>query len=199
MADETTESQGTDNTKTEGQEATPAPEETKAPEGEATPPKETPVETAPESYEAFKMPEGAKLAEDDLKTFSSLAKESGLSQEKAQKVLDLGTKALAKQQEAIVTQWKEVRAKWVQNLKADKEYGGPQFPETIERAQQLLNKYGSDEFKRYLDESGYGDNPELIKMLAKISKALGEDVSVDGEKAPEVLDAASIMYPNQGK
>lgn len=166
-------------------------------ETQAAPPQAKP-EAAPEKYE-FKLPEGVSLDDEVSKQFEAVVRENKLPAEKAQALLDLATKQILGQQAEAVQRWTEQRQSWVQELQRDQEFGGGRFNETITRAQRSLAKFGSPALKDFLDKSGYGDNSELIKLLAKVDRALGEDKLVDGGNAGETVDVASLLYPSATK
>lgn len=156
------------------------------------------AQAAPEKYE-FKMPEGVALDSDIGKQFETVAREVKLPQDKAQALLDLAVKQIQGQQARTMQQWDEQRQAWVQELQRDPEFGGGRFQETVTRAQRTLSKFGSPALAKFLGESGYGDNSELVRMLAKIDRALGEDKIVDGGNAGEAVDVASLLYPSATK
>lgn len=162
------------------------------------------AEGAPEKYE-FKAPEGQQFDPELTSEFSTVAKELNLSQENADKLVAFGPKILQKAQEKQVEQWAEIRQGWVTNLKADKEFGGPKFAETIERAKRALGKFGDATLAKLLAApskggTGFGDNDGLIKFLARVDKATAEDTVIDGGASGEDnKSAAEVIYPQQGK
>lgn len=164
----------------------------------------TKLEGAPDKYE-FKAADGQQFDPELTTEFSTIAKELNLTQENAQKLADFGPKILQKAMDKQVQQWTEIREGWVTAIKADKEFGGNKFAETIERAKRALGKFGDAGLSKLLAApskggTGFGDNDSLIKFLARVDKATSEDAIVDG--APSGADnvsAASVIYPNQGK
>lgn len=159
-----------------------------------------PAEGAPEKYETFTAPEGVTLDQELLGKFSTTAKELNLSQVGAQKLFDLA----AENAKAIVAQQQEqarkTREGWVNELKADKEFGGEKFGATVLSAQRTLGKFGSPKLMADLEDSGFGDNAELIRLLTRVDKATREDTIVDGDPAgADPKSAAETIYPNQGK
>lgn len=167
--------------------------------------KEKKEEGAPEKYETFSAPEGVELDQEMLDEFSNVAKELNLSQENAQKLVDFGPKLLQKAQERQTQQWLEIREGWVKDLKADKEFGGEKFNETVERAKRALNTFGDEGLTKLLlppekGGTGFGDNDAIIKFLARVDKATSEDAIVDGgEPGKDNRGAADVLYPSQGK
>ncbi len=141
---------------------------------------------APEQYEDFRIPEGVEVDKVTMEEAMSAFKDAGYSQEQAQKAIDLHIKNIQAQQEAFVSTRKE----WIEELKADKEFGGTQFESTVKSAQTALRKFDTDGgMLKLLESSGFGDNPVVLRFLARVSKGMGEDEvhterSRDGNKEP---------------
>jgi len=159
-----------------------------------------PAEGAPEKYETFTAPEGVTLDQEMLGRFTGVAKELNLPQVGAQKLVDLAAEhaknILAQQQ----TKWSEIRQEWVNEIKTDKEFGGEKFNETVVSAKRALSKFGSPKMVEFLESTGYGDNAELIRFLARVDKGTREDKIVDGDPAGGApKSAADVIYPDQGK
>lgn len=184
----------------DGKPADGKPADGKPADGKPADGKDKPAEGAPEKYTDFTMPEGVKLDAAVLGEFTTFAKEKNLSQADAQKLVDLATKANAQTLEQQQTRWSEIRQGWVNELKADKEFGGEKFTETVEGAKRAMKRFGDDGFRAELNSFGYGDNAGLVRLLARVDKATREDRVVDGEdKGGQKDDAATTLYPNQGK
>lgn len=154
---------------------------------------------APEVYADFSVPEGISIDTDLMGKFNTLAKDVNLSQDNAQKLVDLvseNTKSLTEKGEADFI---KTRDEWINNLKKDPDFGGEKFNETIERAKRAVNKFGSKDLLQFLDKSGYGDNAELLKMFARVDRLVGEDKLVDGKPSGfRPKSSAEVLYPNQG-
>jgi hypothetical protein len=160
-------------TPTEGQQATGEGGATEgAPATEGQQATETEIQD-------FTMPEGVTLDVELTGELKAFAKEHGLKQEAAQKVADLGAKLLQKQQDAFV----EVRNQWAEQAKTDKEYGGEKFNENLAAANQALGQFATPEFVKFLQESGLGNHPEMLRTWHRISKAVSEDKLVTGNAA----------------
>lgn len=179
------------NPKTDKPEPEDAPKtdpEAKPAEGDEGAPKEDtdkvkPEDGAPEAYADFTFPEGAEPDKATVEKFTALAKELNIPQEKAQELMNLAINNLAEATKKQGEAWAEIRENWVKEIKEDKEFGGEKFEGTLEQAKRTLRNYGSDELEKFISDTGYGDNPHLIRMLAKIDKALGEDKIVQGKEA----------------
>lgn len=69
------------------------------------------------------------------------------------------------------------RSEWHNELRRD---FGKAFDESVDLAQRAAREFGGDSFLSWLDESGMGDHPMMVKMFAKIGKSMGEGVINEG-------------------
>lgn len=146
---------------------------------------------APETYE-FTLPDNYTVAP-IMDDFKAIAKESGLSQDAAQKMVDLYVKAEQQRME----NWQGIQKEWVETAKADKEYGGAKFNENITVAAGVINKYGTPELRKAMDDYGIGNHPEFIRFCVKVGKSMAEDNHVSGQaSATKDADPAKTLYPN---
>jgi len=87
---------------------------------------------------------------------------------------------------------------WRSQIKSDPELGGANLNETQNRANRALSKYGTPRLVEELKRSGYTNNPELVRLLARVDKATGEDTAPNGNGGkPEgsKLTDADKLYP----
>lgn len=150
----------------------------------------------PEKYE-FEFPEGFEVDEDLQTEFQDVAKELGLTQDNAQKLVNMQAdfmhKVAEKQQEA----WASTTQEWADNAKNDKEFGGEAFDESVGVARKALDAFGSDGLKEVLDMTGAGNHPEVIRAFYKIGKAMAEDKVVTGDRpANAPRDPAKVLFPD---
>ncbi len=163
---------------------------------------------APEKYE-FKAPEGGALDATVMAEFSTVAKELGLSQDAAQKVIDKLAPTIVKQNAEAITQAMETAStEWVKATQTDKDIGGAKLGENLAVAKKALDAFGTPELRALLGRydpkdnpkgTGLGNHPEIIKAFFKAGKAISEDKFVPGGKAPSKgeTNAAKSLYPNQ--
>ena len=166
--------------------------------------KETQEEEAVEApeYESFNFPEGMTLSEAVLKDFTALARKSKLTQEEAQKFVDLSTFMTTERLKKEASELEALGQRWREELRTDPDFGGDKEKETVERANRALRRYGSAALIKFLNQTGTGNNPELVKAFARIDKNTGEDSLINGEPPPpekKAKSAAEVMFPNQGK
>jgi|TARA_Y100000310_G_scaffold171987_2_gene172113 hypothetical protein len=150
---------------------------------------------APEEYQDFKLPTDVAIDEKLVAEFTPIAKELNLTQEQAQKLVDLQVKNM---QEFVTTQqktWGDLQESWVSAVKADDEIGGTSFDENLSVAQKALDAFGSSALREVLDTTGAGNHPELVRFFYKVGKALSEDTLHQGGATSAPKTQAEIMYP----
>lgn len=158
----------------------------------AEPGKEPKPEGAPEKYE-FKAGEGIELDSEAIQQFEPVARELGLTNEQAQKFVDMYPKILASQEQRQAQAWQQQTEQWAADVKADKEIGGDKLPANLSAAQRAIDQFGTPELKEYLNGTGLGNNPELVKAFVKIGKAMSEDNMVSPGNGGQ-RSAADILY-----
>ncbi|ELU1437137.1 peptidase [Providencia rettgeri] len=149
-----------------------------------------PVSVAPEKYE-FTAGEGQELDKEAIAAFEPIARELGLSNEQAQKIVDvygstIMPQILKQQNEA----WLQQTVEWAETIKADKELGSV---ESIGNAQKAMDQFGTPELKQYLNDSGLGNHPELFRIFSRIGKAMSEDGFVSGS-SENALSTADVLF-----
>ena len=149
---------------------------------------------APEKYE-FKAVEGSDVSTETLTDFSEVAKELGLPQDAAQKILDKMAPALARHQMARM---EKVKAEWADTSTHDKEFGGDKLAENLAIAKKAMDSFGSPELRSLLNESGLGNHPDVIRFMYRAGKAISEDGFVSGASAKAFANTqAKVLFPNQ--
>lgn len=150
---------------------------------------------APESYEAFKLPEGVQMDEAGIKSFTEFAKSMDLTQEAAQTFIEkLGPAMQARQMAVIET----TRAGWLESLKTDKELGGDKFDESLTLADRGLKAVGSEALNKLLTESGLNKHPEIVRAFVRVGKEVSEDGKFvsGGAASAKTMTTAQRMFPN---
>ncbi|HBS4243428.1 TPA: peptidase [Klebsiella quasipneumoniae subsp. quasipneumoniae] len=155
--------------------------------------KEQKPEGAPEKYE-FKTAEGQELDTAALEQFEPIARELNLTNEQAQKMVDLyGTKIMPMVQKQQAEAWQAQTEEWAATVKADKEIGGDKLTANLGVAQRALGTFGTPALKEYLNGTGLGNHPELVKAFVKVGKAMSEDGVVTGKESGQ-RSAAEVLY-----
>ncbi len=160
--------------------------------GDAKPaePEQAPAEAAPEAYENFKLGD-TDVDATQVEEFTSVAKELGLSQEKAQKVFDAVVPSAQKYLHAsLVKHAKE----WASALETDRELGGATHKESMAIAGAGYDHYASTELKTILKASGLSNHPEVVRHFYRLGKQLQQDKGVAGQASAPASPVR--RYPN---
>lgn len=166
------------------------------PSAEQTPAEKTVV---PVKYE-LKLPEGSTLKPSRLEELAATYKDSGVPNEAVQALVEHESEAHAAWREGLKAEAKAQVTDWYKAAESDPEIGGAKFKESVNLANQVVNRFGSDALKAQLNESGLGNHPELMRMISRIGRAMAPDqLVVPGIQAPPEKSAADIFYPNMKK
>lgn len=151
-------------------------------------------EEKPVEYSDFAIPDGMEVNKEMLDAFVPLAKDMKLTQEQAQKLVDLQVARAKQQVEAFEAQ----KSEWERQSKTDTEIGGVKFDENLALARKMIHQHGSDALRSMLDSSGLGNHPEVIRMLVKIGKQMTEDKPPMTEKntGESIQTRISNLYSN---
>lgn len=134
----------------------------------------------PEAYEAFSLPEGYALDGERLETTQTLFKEVGLSQDKAQKLIDAFVRVDGENRESVKALVEQQRAQQVEQWGVDaKQQLGDKYDETIGLAKTAVQAINDPEVTKAFDELGWGNHPAMVRAFAFFGK-IGRDSSTDG-------------------
>jgi len=150
---------------------------------------------APENYADFELIDGQEMDTAMLEAFSPEFKKLGLTQEQAQGLVTIQAGMVQAGQQAQIDAFSQQNEEWATAAKTDKEYGGDKFDESVSFAQKAVETFGTPELKEALDSTGLGNHPELIRLMNRVGRALGEDVPGGGSNLTSEKDQASLMYP----
>lgn len=132
---------------------------------------------APDKYD-LKLSDGSLLEAAHVEKIAAYARERGFSQDVAQQLLAREESAVKGYHESQLAAFKEQTKAWVEDVKADKELGGDNYSKSVESAYRVVEKFGTPAFKEALASTGLGNHPELVRVFAKIEKAIGNDAFI---------------------
>ena len=124
-------------------------------------------------YGDLKLPEGAALDETQAGNYKKLAQEIGLTPQHAQQLLDFEAKRLTEQAAQSASVWKQ----------QTQEKYGDKLPTVMATAARAVDKFGGDELRVLLDQTGLGNHPVVVEAFSKAGALLKEDVSVPSNGA----------------
>lgn len=161
--------------------------------------KSDPANQVPEDGKyTLTMPDGVEIDAELAAALGPDFKELGLTNGQAQKLVDKYIEVQTKRGETRAKEWGETVQKWADDAKADKEIGGDKFDTTVKNAQRFLNTHATQELRDYLNASGGGNHPELIRVFAKAGELIREDNPATGgvEGRGKPADPAHVLFPN---
>lgn len=151
---------------------------------------------APEAYTDFALPEGVALDDEVMREFTGLAKEHNLTQEAAQKFVALGAKMSQKSATSLQDGVAQMRDGWLADSKADKEFGGEAYEANVAQARTVFQQFGTPELAEFLNASGIGNHPEMIRWAHRVSKAITPGKTITGRQTDGKVTDARKFYPN---
>lgn len=158
-----------------------------------------PADKVPEDGKyALTMPDGVEVDQALLDALSPDFKELGLTQKQAQALADKFIAAQTKKGEEANAAWAKTLTGWVDQAKADPEIGGANWDSSVKAATSVVGRFGNDAFREYLNASGAGNHPEMIRFMAKVGAVIGEDRPANPVNPGKAVarDTAAILYPD---
>jgi len=168
-----------------------------APVATDVPPVDTPVEAtpaveqpAPVATDAavinLTVPENANIGEESVAAIQQFAETHGLSHDQAQAMLDTSAKSADEWKAGEVGRRNTLVAEWEHQAMADPEIGGAKFNETKRLAADFVSRFGNDEIRKILSDTGYGSNREVLRMFSKAAAIVQEERKLVSPSAPPV-------------
>lgn len=150
---------------------------------------------SPDKYDLKKptYPDGIPYDEAGEKWFREAAHGLGLNGKQAQALFDKYHERVLGDLQAIETKRAEAKKTAEATLRGE---WGDKYDENIALVGRALKKFGNDEFVQFVDQSGLGNNPMMLKVFHNIAAAMSEDSLVTGEKAKEPRIPGQLSYPS---
>lgn len=184
-------------------EPTPVPEAAPIPEGQTADPAPPPV------FDAFALPAGLTFKEGRIGEFTNLlgsfetetkadhAKVQALGQQLLDRHVAEMQGALAEAQRATAAERDARFTGWKDQFLQDPEIGGNRWQTTIDSAREFIRTHGGTEaqqaeFRAVMDETGVGNHPAFIRLLANAGVRMSE-----GRPLAGVLPASAPLTRTQ--
>jgi len=122
------------------------------------------------------LPDGSILDKEAVTRVTDTAKRFGLSKEHASELLSFGEAEVKRFKDGKETEFKQLVTKaWPGAIQADPEIGGGNFNASKEFADAAITRFATPEFKKALNDTGFGNHPELVRVFSRIGKAMRQD------------------------
>lgn len=177
------------------------PGENASPEERAAYLKALGVPDKPEGYE-FSVPEGVPNDKAEAEFLRKLAHESGLPKEAGERFAAAYFDRMKSNLGAIRQQIETRRTEAVNALKGEWKDA---YDAKLDAAKLAVRKIGGDDFVQWLNKTGVGDDPVMIRTWAKIGEALSEAAFHTGaankNDGPKRTDGGSpvLSFPSMEK
>jgi hypothetical protein len=132
------------------------------------------IPTKPESIDAYQIeaPEGMELNEELIGGLKEFAFENGIAPEQIQGLVQWYTGEQEKAGEEFGQMVESERAEAETALKKD---WGDDYDKNLDAAKKVVDTFGDKDFKTFLNETGLGSEPALVKLFYTISSKISED------------------------
>lgn len=184
--------------------AAPASSQAAADAAAAAAAKSTPSIPAPPAEVAYALalPKDAQIEASAIERVTTFAKDHKLAPDVAQKALDLADAEVKadrnKQNVLAIESFKTMATKqWVEDVKADTEFGGDKYLITVEEVKRAADRFLTDADREVLNTTGWGNHPMLVKMFARIGRAISNDKLVNGNSNVSGVQKTDgqVLYP----
>lgn len=142
----------------------------------------------PEKYE-FKrpdLPNDLPYDEDTEKAFRNWAHKNGLNKRQANNLYDAFVKTQVERHAAYNDHQKQSRAKIEIDLR--REYGNG-YDGKVNLAKTAIREFADPDYLAWLDESGMGNDPRMIRAWIKVGEKMTGETQLRGKPAPEAQPA----------
>lgn len=149
----------------------------------------------------LQKPKGSDVDDAYIAEVTNFAKTHEINNKAAQAILERDInrdKAAIKDYESQV---KKEQEQWVKTITEDQDVGGSSLNKNMELTRRMIDKFGSPELAKRLDETGLGNHPELFRFIVKSGKALGimDDEAVHGSGGGKAKTALEKLYPTHSQ
>ena len=141
------------------------------------------------------LPDGGSSAPVSASPSASAPATAEASPNQQESQADLFTQRLREHEASQRQQWQEQVNQWRKQATEDPQLGGDNLPTTVARAQLALDRF--DEGKRIgqlLEQTGYGNNPDVLRFFNRLADALMEDGLVQGQSGGSMPPLEERMY-----
>lgn len=125
----------------------------------------------PEGPEGYDLPDA-----EGMDQFRQMAHSMGLTQRQAERMLSTYQTAKEQQSSNDDTEYSEMMQGFRDQITQE---WGEKLPENLHLAQRAFNKFGDKDLLNFLNETGLGNHPSLLKAFHRIALEFGDDVVND--------------------
>lgn len=142
----------------------------------------------PDDYEFERpsLPSDLPYDEDTEKAFRTWAHVNGLNKKQAKNLYDGYVKTQTERHSAWATAQKQARAQSEMALRREH---GNQYEQKVAQAKAALSQYADPEYIKWLEESGQGNDPRVIRAWIKVGQEMSGETKLKGAVQPTAQPA----------
>lgn len=146
----------------------------------------------------FKVPEGMELDSELAGALGPEFAKLGLTQTQAQALVDKYAEITATRMKQQHENFDNIISGWAEQAQKDPEIGGAKWDESVSAARRAVERIGTPAFREYLNVTGAGNHPEVIRFMTKVGAMIREDSPASGGAggAGKPADPAHILFPD---
>jgi hypothetical protein len=161
------------------------------------------------------LPEGATVVPERIGEFTNLlgafeantkadhAAVQAFGQQLIDRHISEVQRAVAEVHKANVTAWDAQKTAWKDQFTSDPELGGNRMQTTVDAAIGFIRTHGGTdaqqaEFQQLMNESGLGNHPVMIRLLAKAGAAMSEGRPLAAQAPSAQKSKVSKLYGGGG-
>lgn len=127
----------------------------------------------------IEFPQGFTPNETTLGAFRELAAQANLDPAVAQKFFGMYAAEVQALTQAAQGQVQQQRTDWYNEVMAFPEFAADQRQHTLTQMARTMEEFGTPEGRQWLEESGVGNNPHVVRLVLNLANAL-----LEGEPTP---------------
>lgn len=175
-------------------------------------------EPEPEEVEyILELPEDHEWREGEEEALIAYAEAHGLSNEGLQAMVDMGIEAVNAAVSDLQEAYEQRMSEWQEQVRNDPELGGANFEATLGQARKAVTSLGKEvavvdpgsgkpvldnqgrptyqnDLVVALDETGAGNHPVIVRVMAQLGKLMGEGGMVHGNMGGSEKPVAQQLY-----
>jgi len=152
----------------------------------------------PEKAEDYEFPKGEGVEHDEAMTnwARDTFHKANLSKDQATLISQAWDGFIQGLNEEINRKAESSKTEADEKLKTD---WGADYDENLEITKRAFQKFSGAEFDAFLDETGLGNHPVLIRAFFEIGKAMGDDTTPPGTPLKQKEGKTGMMYDKSPK
>lgn len=157
-----------------------------------------PDDEVPDTY-TFKDQNGNEINDTCTEDVQECFKQAKLTKKQADILLNAYRDAVNRIGDFEKEQRTQMTDAWYKQVKNDPELGGNNLNNTKMMIGRVMERFGNQELRDYLNQTGLGYSPAMVRFVTKIGEALGNDadfVTGRGVSHDTEYDRNKRLYPN---